>query len=145
MPKRPPKSQSGKRQPSPLSSPNSSGSTNRPWRVRIARRVLTEDVPQIGHDSYERAKKAIQKKLPAAPSQYGEMLHSPLHGLYKLKSSHVRVAYHIEEDTHEVWVLLIGDRRTIWNDRQTEILERLGEERRVAAGRERDRGTASDR
>lgn len=105
------------------------------WRVRMARRILTDDIPQVGRDAYERAKKAINKKLPVAPEQYGEPLHSPLHGLYKLKSSHVRVVYHIEVKAHEVWVLLIGDRSTIWADREGDILERLATERQEAVAR----------
>jgi len=92
----------------PAKAPSASG--DRRWRVRIAQRVLTDDIPQIGHDAYERAKKAITKKLPVAPEQYG--------GLFKLKSSHARVVYHIEVRAHEVWVLLIGDRSTIWDDRR---------------------------
>ena len=82
------------------------------WRVRVAARVLTEDVSRIGRDTYERAKKAIQKKLTLGAQQYGERLHSPLHGLYKLKSSNISLAYRIDVATREVWVLLIGDRQT---------------------------------
>ena len=78
------------------------------------------------------ARKAITKKLAAHPEQYGTRLHSPLHGLFKLKSSHMRVAYHIEKDLREVWVLVIGDRRTIWKDRQGEILDRLKREKAIA-------------
>ena len=51
------------------------------WRVRVAARVLTEDVSRLGRDTYERAKKAIQKKLTPDPEPYEERLHSPLHGL----------------------------------------------------------------
>ena len=109
------------------------------WRVRLARRILTDDIPQVGHDAYERAKKAIEKKLPVAPEQYGEPLHSPLHGLYKLKSSHARVVYHVEVKAHEVWVLLIGDRSTIWDDREADILERLAGERQEAIARRPER------
>ena len=103
--------------------------------MRIAQRVLTDDIPWVGHDAYERAKKAILKKLPVAPEQYGEPLHAPLHGLYKLKSSPARVVYHIEVKAHEVWVLLIGDRSTIWDDREGDVLARLAGERQEAANR----------
>ncbi len=99
------------------------------WNVRVAKRVLTDDVPEIGLAAYERAKKAIKKKLTTAPEQYGDRLHAPLHGLYKLKSSHVRIAYHVEIQAREVWVLLIGDRQTIWDTRQGDILERLAEQK----------------
>lgn len=26
------------------------------WRVRMAKRILTDDIPQVGHNAYERAK-----------------------------------------------------------------------------------------
>ncbi len=97
--------------------------------MRVAKRVLTDDVPEIGHAAYERAKKAIKKKLTTAPEQYGEMLHAPLHGLFKLKSSQIRIAYHVETQAREVWVLLIGDRQAIWDTRQGDILERLAEQK----------------
>mgnify|MGYP001205201009 CR=1 FL=1 len=115
-----------------------SASSDVRWRVRLAKRVLTDDIPQVGHDAYERAKKAILKKLPVAPEQYGEPLPSPLHGLYKLKSSDARVVYHVEVESHEVWVLLIGDRATIWDDREADILERLAGERQEAIARRPD-------
>ena len=102
------------------------------WRVRVAARVLTEDVSRIGRDTYERARKAIQKKLTLDPEQYGERLHSPLHGLYKLTSSNIRVAYRIEVSTRDVWVLLIGDRQTIWDVREGEILDSFVEQRHSA-------------
>ena len=113
------------------------------WRVRVAARVLTEDVSRIGRDTYERAKKAIQKKLTLDPEQYGERLHSPLHGLYKLKSSNIRVVYHIEVATREVWVLLIGDRRTIWDVREDEILDRFVEQRHTASEQRSERDNSS--
>ena len=90
---------------------------------------MSDDLPPLGHSAYLLARKAITKKLTRAPEQYGERLHAPLHGLYKLKVAHVRIAYHIEHAAHEVWVLLIGDRRTIWDSHEGAILTRLEEER----------------
>lgn len=124
---------------SPLAAP-ASGKTalaqddqNESWRVRFSPRILSEDLPEIGHAAYEQAKKAIRKKLPMAPLEYGAPLHAPLHGLYKLSVGHVRVAYHIEDVSHEVWVLMIGHRKTIWNSRQGSIRDRLDEERQHVA------------
>lgn len=104
-----------------------------PWTLRYAVRILTDDLGNIGHAAYGTAKKAIQKKLPVDPHQYGDGLRPPLDGIYKLKASHVRVAYHIEESAHEVWVLMIADRGKIWDHHEDEILGRLAvmrEERR---------------
>jgi mRNA-degrading endonuclease RelE of RelBE toxin-antitoxin system len=90
-----------------------------------AKRILTEDLREIGHAALGNARKAIEKKLPVDPHQYGDGLRPPLDGIYKLKSSHVRVAYHIEEADHEVWVLMIGDRGAIWDRHEGDILGRL--------------------
>jgi mRNA-degrading endonuclease RelE of RelBE toxin-antitoxin system len=110
----------------PTASPHDSAA---PWKLFFSPRILTEDLDEIGHAAYETAKKAIQKKLPVGPDQYGDGLGPPLVGLWKLKSSHVRVAYHIEEAAHEVWVLMIADRDVIWDRHEDEILARLTGER----------------
>lgn len=102
-----------------------SASPDDPWRLRFSARILDEDLDSIGHAAYQTAKKAIRKKLPVDPHQYGDGLRPPLDGIYKLKSSHVRVAYHIEETAHEVWVLMVADRRGIWDRHEDEILGRL--------------------
>lgn len=120
-----------------------SSSSGGPWRLKFAARILAEDLDGIGHAAYENAKKAIRKKLPVDPHQFGDGLHPPLDGIYKLKSSHIRVAYHIEESAHEVWVLMIADRKLIWDHHEDEILGRLAimrEERR-----QRDAGNTPDR
>lgn len=116
--------------------PASSASGEVPWRLRFAKRILHEDLREIGHAAYETAKHAIEKKLRTHPEQYGEPLRAPLQGLFKLKSSHVRIAYHLERSAHEVWILMIGDRRTIWKSHEKDILRRL-EEVREERSRER--------
>ena len=124
---------------SPLAAPSTGKAAlaqddqNESWRLRFSPRILSEDLPEIGHAAYEQAKKAIRKKLPKAPLEYGAPLHAPLHGLYKLSVGHVCVAYHIEDTSHEVWVLMIGDRKAIWNSHQGSILDRLDEQRQHVA------------
>jgi mRNA-degrading endonuclease RelE of RelBE toxin-antitoxin system len=100
------------------------------WHVRFAQRILSEDLKKIGHAALEVARATIDKKLKLDPEKYGQRLHSPLHGLYKLKASHIRIAYHVEKATREVWVLMIGNRREIWDEDEAEILDRLGLVRR---------------
>lgn len=94
--------------------------------MRYAQRILSDDLSKIGHAALEVARNTINKKLKLDPENYGQRLHSPLHGLYKLKSSDIRIAYHIEKARREVWVLMIGNRREIWDESQAEILDRLG-------------------
>lgn len=92
---------------------------------------------------------AIDKKLPLDPHQYGDGLRPPLDGLYKLKSSHVRIVYHIEDADHEVWVLMMADRSVIWDRHEGEILGRLGmmreEKHQRESGRRSGKGRAKDR
>lgn len=101
------------------------------WRIRFAEDVLTEDVDSVGYAALQVARATIDKKLKADPDQYGEPLRSPLGGLHKLKASHLRIVHHIEHVAREVWILMIGNRSTIWKDEEIAILERLG----VAKGR----------
>lgn len=95
-----------------------------PWRVRYVSGVRDTDLKVLSTSSAEAARKAIDKKLKVDPQQYGEFLHRPLQGLYKLKTSAVRIVYHVDPEAHEVWVLAIGERRDIWSD-QAGILKRL--------------------
>lgn len=116
----------------PAAAPASSPAEG-PWKVRYAKRIITEDLGEIGHAALANARKAIEKKLPVDPHQYGDGLRPPLDGILKLKSSHVRVAYHIEEADRAVWVLMIADRNAIWDRHEDAILGRLDvmrEERR---------------
>jgi mRNA-degrading endonuclease RelE of RelBE toxin-antitoxin system len=117
------------------SAPTPSAAAPGPWRLRYSPQILADDLREIGHDAYDTAKKAIKKKLPVDPHQYGDRLGPPLVGLWKLKASHIRVAYHIQESVREVWVLLIGDRDVIWDRHEDEILGRLDVMREQAAAR----------
>jgi mRNA-degrading endonuclease RelE of RelBE toxin-antitoxin system len=122
----------GKGESANLPHPPEPSASEVPWRVRFAERILAEDLKKIGRAALELARSAIDKKLKVEPERYGQRLHSPLHGLYKLKASHIRIAYHVEKARREVWVLMIGNRRDIWDEDQAEILERLkGVQRQV--------------
>ncbi len=99
------------------------------WTVLFSERILKEDLDEVGHAAFDVAKNAIEKKLKIAPDQYGANLHHPLHGFRKLKSSDVRIVYRVEVSTSRVLVLMIGNRRDIWESEQAEILERYEEER----------------
>lgn len=110
-----------------------------PWRVRFSPRLLSEDYHEIGHAAFEAARTAINKKLTVDPEGYGATLRSPLQGLYKLKASHLRVVYHLEVARHEVWALMMGGRRDIWEDEQGEILDRrLSAERTMRRTRDEE-------
>lgn len=100
----------------PLAGAAMSTSDAQPWRVRFAKSVRDTDLNMISSSAAEAARRAIDKKLKLDPEQYGEFLHRPLQGFYKLKTSAVRIVYHVDAEAREVWVLAIGDRRDIWKD-----------------------------
>src|SRR5437868_14981797 len=107
-----------------------------PWTIRYSPRLLSEDYGAVGHAAFELARAAIEKKLKLDPVGYGAPLRSPLQGLFKLKTSHVRIVYHVEAERHEVWTLMIGDRRDIWAHDQPEIADRLRTERTARQARD---------
>ena len=116
-----------------------------PWRLRYSPLILSDDIDDVGHAALKLARAACEKKLASEPQQHGAPLHHLLHGLRKLSVSHVRIAYYVEVATHEVWILMIGNRRDIWDEDQGAILERLGSERKqhsAAADRDADAGTS---
>lgn len=98
------------------------------WTIRYAERILKDDLDEVGHAAFDVARKAIDKKLKVAPDQYGSNLHDPLHAFRKLKTSHIRIVYRVDVDAADVLILMIGDRRDIWESEQGEILERYEEE-----------------
>jgi mRNA interferase RelE/StbE len=100
-----------------------------PWSLRFSRRIIDEDLRSIGHDAFERARRAIDRKLRQDPIGYGAPLRHALTGLYKLKASHLRIVYHVLPDRREVWILMIADRDAIWDRHQPEVLNRLNEMR----------------
>lgn len=115
------------------------------WTIRYSARILKDDLHEVGHAALEVAKKAVDKKLKTDPEGYGTNLHHPLHGLHKIKSSHLRIVYKVKTELSEVWILMIGDRRDIWDSAQEEIISRYEEEvgrdlmRRKAEPRKRRR------
>ena len=94
------------------------------WTIRYAQRILKDDLEDVGHAAFETARKAIEKKLKVDPEQYGASLHDPLHQFRKLKSSQIRIVYRVNVEKAEVLILMIGNRRDIWDSELAEILER---------------------
>ena len=99
-----------------------------PWKIRFAKSVRDTDRHELSTSALDIARKAIDKKLKVDPQQYGEYLHRPLQGFYKLKTSAVRIVYHVDPEAREVWILAMGDRRDIWKD-QDDILRRWDQAR----------------
>lgn len=56
---------------------------------------------------------AMASRLAAAPEQYGDPLRRQLRGYHKLRVGDYRIVYRIVG--HEVWVLGVGHRRSIYD------------------------------
>lgn len=84
------------------------------WTIRYAAKVLNEDLDRVKHAAFDMAKKAIDKKLKVDPEKYGAHLHDPLHRFRKLKVSNIRIVYRVDAPAFDVLILMIGDRREIW-------------------------------
>jgi len=95
------------------------------WTIRYSERILDADLDGFDRAACDVAMAAIDKKLRVDLHQYGDGLGTPLAGLMKLEATHARVAYQIDDEAREVWVLMLGDRRNIWKKREGSILERL--------------------
>lgn len=108
--------------------PKSKSANPAVWTIRYAERILTDDLDEVGHAAFDVARKSIDKKLKVAPDQYGANLHHPLHAFRKLRISNIRVVYRVDAGRAEVLVLMIADRRDIWDSEQAEILERYEQE-----------------
>lgn len=106
----------GDKRRTPLADEPEQSNEVKPWTVRYAKSVGETDLHMLSTSAIEAARKAIDKKLKVDPQQYGEFLHRPLQGLYKLKTSAVRIVYHVDAEAREVWILAMGDRRDIWKD-----------------------------
>jgi mRNA interferase RelE/StbE len=94
------------------------------WKIKFAGKVLDADLRDVGHAAFDIAKKAIDKKLKLEPEKYGANLHHPLHGFRKLKTADIRIVYRVDAESSSVLILMIGNRRDIWDSEQNEILER---------------------
>ena len=104
--------------------PASKSQDKKTWTIRFSEKILKEDFDDVGHAGFEMARRVIDKKLRIAPDQYGPNLHHPLHAFRKLKSSDIRIVYRVDANASDVLVLMIGNRRDIWESEQEEILER---------------------
>lgn len=127
--KRRPPSAPARRHPPTAETLSREQSREAPWGLRFSPRILAEDLKKIGHTGFALARKAIDEKLTTAPLQYGSPLRHPLHGLLKLKVSHLRVAYYVDVAARDVWILMIADRKSVWTKGQGDILDRLSDER----------------
>jgi mRNA interferase RelE/StbE len=74
--------------------------------------VPARDLPRISSDQKEKIRKAIERKLPFSPQEFGEPLRRTLKGYWKLRVGDWRVIYKMEGRT--VVILRIGHRREVY-------------------------------
>jgi mRNA interferase RelE/StbE len=74
--------------------------------------VLAEDLPTIPRNLQVRIQRAIQQRLTAEPTYYGEPLRYHLKGYWKLRVGDYRVVYQVVGQ--EVWIYRIDHRRDVY-------------------------------
>ena len=85
-----------------------------PFTLRYHPAVGDEDIPKIPRNLRRRIADAIESRLTHAPQQYGSPLRKTLKGYWKLRVGDYRVVYKMDE--HEVWILAIRHRKTVYED-----------------------------
>jgi len=67
--------------------------------------VVDEDLPGIPANVRSKILAAIERRLGADPTRYGQRLRRSLRGLWKLRVRDYRVCYQIEGNTVIVWAV----------------------------------------
>ena len=91
------------------------------WRVVFHPLVWKEDLVRLDLAAQREIVKAIEKKLPVAPGEYGQPLEGELAGLWR---GDYGAVYRIAKERVEVLVLKVGIRRDTQVYR--ELVTRLG-------------------
>lgn len=80
------------------------------WDI-LYHKDVDDDLKSVGPSAASRIIKIINKKLTAAPDQYGIPLSHNLKNFRKLRIGDYRVVYRIVEQKVIVYVLAVGPRR----------------------------------
>lgn len=82
--------------------------------------VILIDLAGINANLVARITRAIQQRLTAEPTYYGEALRHQLKGYWKLRVGDYRVIYKIVGQ--EVWVYRIGHRRDVYTHGSSRLM-----------------------
>ncbi|WP_265030179.1 type II toxin-antitoxin system RelE family toxin [Wolbachia endosymbiont (group A) of Philonthus cognatus] len=76
--------------------------------------VLEKDLPDLPKTVRLRVINAINERLKVDPVNLGEPLHYSLKGFRRLRVGDYRVVYHVNTVKHEVTIVTLGHRETIY-------------------------------
>ena len=74
--------------------------------------VLADDLPAINRNLPTRICRAMEQRLTAAPTHYGEPLRQQVRGYWKLRVGDYRIVYRLVGQ--EVWIYSIPLRRDVY-------------------------------
>ena len=74
--------------------------------------VLAEDIPSINRNLQQRIAQAVERRLAAEPTYYGEPLRHRLKGYWKLRVGDYRILYQVVGQ--EVWIFRIDHRKDVY-------------------------------
>ena len=87
---------------------------NKPYHVSYLDAVGQRDIPALPKSARELIRNAIEQRLGVDPIGYGRPLRYSLRGHRRLRVSHYRVVYRIEEHTHTVLIVAIKHRKDVY-------------------------------
>lgn len=82
------------------------------YSVVIDELVFEKDLRKISQADKQRIFRAIRNKLTSSPKEFGVPLRGKFSSLWKLRVGPYRVIYKIEQEKIQVYVIMIGYRRS---------------------------------
>jgi mRNA interferase RelE/StbE len=92
-----------------------------PFEVVYHPEIKTKDLPGVPKNIQGRIRKAIEDRLLENPVSAGKPLRQSLKGHRKMRVGDYRVIYRVDEDTNNIFILIIGNRKDVY----TKIFKRF--------------------
>jgi len=89
---------------------------NNGYTVEYLETVVKNDIPDLPSSAKKLIQKAIEERLKVDPIGFGKPLRYSLKGHRRLRVSHYRVVYRIDESLHTVIIIAIKYRKDIYEN-----------------------------
>lgn len=94
------------------------------YKIVLHKKVITEDIKELGKHETERIFKAIKNKLTSDPISFGKPLKLGLKNYFRLRIDFYRVVYKVKKQEITVFIIKIGKRKDgeVYEDAMERIL-----------------------
>lgn len=86
------------------------------YLIEYLEEVVTKDIPNLPSSARKMIKKAIEERLVVDPIGFGKPLRYSLKGHRRLRVSHYRIVYRIQETVNKVIIVAIKHRKDIYEE-----------------------------